>query len=67
MEKILSSLVQHFYAAVKAGRPSLKADAEGVLSGADFDASEAVSLGLADGMATLDECVANVFVRADFK
>ena len=38
-----------------------------LLSGADFDASEAVSLGLADGMATLDECVANVFVRADFK
>ncbi len=66
MEKVLSSLVQHFYAAVKSGRPSLKADADGVLSGADFDASEAISLGLADGMATLDECVENVFVRAEF-
>lgn len=67
MEKVLSNLVQHFHAAVKSGRPSLKADADGVLSGADFDASEAISLGLADGMATLDECVENVLVRAEFK
>lgn len=67
MEKILSKLVQHFFAAVKSGRPALKADTEGVFTGADFDASEAISLGLADGMATLDECVQNVFVRAEFK
>lgn len=66
MQQRLSKLVKTFHAAVKAGRTSLKADAEGVLSGADFQAEEAIALGLADGMATLEECVQNVFIRAEF-
>lgn len=66
MQQELSRLVKHFHAAVKSGRPSLKADAEGVLTGADFLAAEALDLGLADGMATLEECVKNVFVRAEY-
>lgn len=67
MQQVLSKLVKAFHAAVKSGRPSLKAEAEGVLTGAEFQAEEAITLGLADGMATLDECVQNVFVRAEFK
>lgn len=66
MQKELSQLVQHFHTAIKGGRPSLKVDADGVLSGAEFLADEAISLGLADGMATLEECVQNVFIRAEF-
>lgn len=66
MQAELSRLVQAFHAAVKAGRPALKADAEGVLSGAEFTAQEAVTLGLADGIASLDECIRNVFIRAEF-
>ena len=67
MQQQLSKLVQAFHSAVKTGRPSLKTDAEGVLSGADFLAGDALRLGLADGMATLEECVQNVFIRAEFK
>ena len=66
MQRELSRLMQHFYAAVAAGRPSMKTDADGVLSGGEFEAEEAIALGLADGMSTLDECVQNVFVRAEF-
>lgn len=66
MQETLSKLVKVFHASVKTGRPSLKADTDGVLTGADFLAEEAVAVGLADGMATLEECVQNVFVRAEF-
>jgi protease-4 len=67
LQKELSKLVKAFHAAVKAGRPSLKADADGVLTGAVFQAGEAIDLGLADGMATLEECIQNVFIRAEYK
>jgi protease-4 len=66
MQELLSKLVQSFHTAVKAGRPALKVDADGVLSGADFQADEAIKVGLADGMATLEQCIENVFVRAEF-
>ena len=66
MQALLSKLVLSFHAAVKAGRPTLKADADGVLSGADFQAGDAVAVGLADGMSTLDQCIENVFVRSEF-
>ena len=66
MQQQLSRLVKAFHAAVKAGRPDLKADADGVLSGATFETEDAVAVGLADGMATLEECVQNVFIRAEF-
>ena len=63
----LSRLVKDFHDAVKAGRPSLKADADGVLSGAMFRPAEAIKNGLADGMGSLDYCIENVFIRAEFK
>ena len=66
MQQVLSKLVSTFHASVVAGRPSLKTDADGVLTGADFQAEEAIAVGLADGMATLEECIQNVFVRAEF-
>lgn len=64
MQKELSDLVKVFHSSVRAGRPRLKEDEPGVMTGAKFMAKDAVKVGLADGMATLDECVQNVFVRA---
>ena len=53
----LSHLVAAFHADVKAGRQALRADAPGVLTGATFFADKAIENGLADGIATLQECV----------
>lgn len=66
MQEELSILVQAFHAAVKANRPALKTDAEGVLSGATFKAAKAIELGLADAFGSLDECIQNVFIRAEY-
>ena len=66
MEQELSILVKAFHSAVKAGRPALKVDAEGVMSGATFKAGDAIELGLADGFGTLGECIQNAFIRAEF-
>lgn len=63
----LSELVSDFQAAVKAGRPDLKADAEGVMTGAMFRPAKAIKLGLADGMASLQECIENVYIRAEYQ
>ena len=65
MKKELSVLVGKFRAAVTAGRPSLKTEAEGVMTGAMFYPDEAMAVGFADGVATLKECVENIFVRAE--
>lgn len=66
MEKELSDLVDIFHSAVRAGRPRLQTEAPGVLSGATFAPRKAIEVGLADGMASLQECVENVFIRAEF-
>lgn len=63
----LSELVADFRTAVKSGRPNLQTEVEGVMTGAMFRAGKAVEIGLADGMMTLQECVENVFIRAEFK
>ncbi len=63
----LSSIVHEFHAAVKAGRPSLQADAAGVLSGAMFRAEEARNVGLIDNLLTLDATVENVFARVEYR
>ena len=65
MEKELSSLVAEFRSAVQSGRPGVK-DMEGVFSGAKFAPAEAVAAGLADGQASLDDCIANIFIRHEF-
>ena len=44
----------------RAGKPS----APGVLPGATFFADKAIENGLADGIATLQECVDHAFIRA---
>ena len=67
LKKDLSELVADFRTAVTSGRPNLKTDEEGVMTGAMFRADKAVVIGLADGMMTLQECVENVFIRAEFK
>lgn len=63
----LSDIVGEFHNAVKSGRPGLKADAAGVLTGAVFTSGKAVANGLADGVKTLAECVDNVFIRSEYQ
>ena len=66
MQKELSALVGEFRRAVQTGRLKVK-DAEGVFSGAKFSPDDAVAAGLADGMASLEDCIVNVFIRHEFK
>ena len=65
MQDRLSKTVNIFIEAVKSGRPDIKADAEGVMSGAVFMAPEAVDLGMVNGMADIQECVKIAYVRAN--
>lgn len=64
LRKDLSRIVSLFHADVKAGRPALKAEAAGVLTGAMFFPADAQRLGLADGVLTLSECVENAAIRS---
>ena len=64
-QKELSETVQHFIEAVKSGRPDIKADAPGVMSGAVFETSKAIELGMANAMMDLNSCIENVFIRAN--
>lgn len=64
MEKELSETAVVFQESVKAGRPKLKADAEGVLTGAVFTTPKAIDLNMADSMGDLASCVDIVAVRA---
>lgn len=66
MEKELSDLVGLFREAVMKGRPALKEDSPGVMSGGDFLAAEALAAGLCDGMMNLAETIQAVSVRAEF-
>lgn len=64
MEKKLSETAVVFQESVKAGRPKLKAEAEGVLSGAVFTTAKAIELNMADGTGNLASCVEIVAIRA---
>ena len=63
-QQALSPIVAAFHRDVMAGRPSLRKETPGLLTGAIFPASRAIEAGLANAMATLDDCVQNVFIRA---
>lgn len=63
----LSELVQMFHKAVRESRPDIKADEPGVFTGATFFTPKAVDLNLADGQMSLEDCIENVFIRAEFK
>lgn len=63
-EKELSDLVDVFIKDVKAGRPDLKEDTPGVLSGAVFTTPAAIDAGLVDHQADLDGCIEIAYVRA---
>jgi protease-4 len=63
----LDEVAALFQEAVKTGRPGMKADEPGVLTGKMFPASEAISLGMADAIATLDETVEVVFALSEIK
>lgn len=67
LQQELKELVDLFHAAVIAGRPRLQKEAPGVLSGGKFGVDRAVELGLADGRASLQQCVENVFIRTEYK
>lgn len=66
IKKGLSHTVAQFHQDVKAGRPNIKTDAPGVFSGAMFHPDEAQDLGLINGMMTLDECIENAAIRAQY-
>ena len=66
MQDELSPLVQEFQSAVIAGRPNLKKDEDGVLSGRMFLAGKAIELGMADAVRTLSETVDAVFALSEF-
>lgn len=61
----LSPIAKAFHEDVKAGRQALKSDAPGVLTGDTFYAEDAIALGMADGILTLEECLDNIFIRAN--
>lgn len=60
----LRSLVEKFRTAVTTGRPNIKSEAEGVLTGRMFGTSEAISLGMADARKNLAETIDAVFALA---
>lgn len=66
MQDELSPLVQEFQSAVIAGRPNLKKDEDGVLSGKMFLSGKAIELGMADAVRTLSETVDAVFALSEF-
>ena len=63
-QQSLSPIVAEFRKAVSIGRPNLKKDTPGILSGAMFNAHEATDAGLINGMSSLEDCIQNVFIRA---
>lgn len=64
MEKELSETAVVFQDSVKAGRPKIKADAEGVMTGAVFSTAKAIELNMADSMGDLASCIDIVAIRA---
>lgn len=64
---VLNNLHQHFIAAVKAGRKNLKGDHDSLFSGDFWTGDEAVKLGLADGLAGLEEVLDKEFKVKDFR
>ena len=67
MQQELKELVDIFHAAVIAGRPRLQKEAPGVLSGGKVGVTRAVEVGLADGRASLQQCIENVFIRTEYQ
>ncbi|MBQ8422589.1 MAG: S49 family peptidase [Bacteroidales bacterium] len=63
----LSALVHMFHKAVKDARPTIKSDEPGVFTGATFFTPKAVDLNMADAMMSLEDCIQNVFIRAEYK
>lgn len=61
----LDPLARQFQMAVKKCRPKLKADTEGILSGRMFYADDAVTLGLADEVGTLERAVSLSRAKSD--
>lgn len=66
MERELGALAGMFRDAVLSGRPGLKKETPGLLTGAAFRTEEAVAAGLCDGMMSLADTVQAVAVRAEF-
>lgn len=66
MEKELSVLACMFRDAVLKGRPGLKEDTPGLLTGAEFMAEEALAAGMCDGIMNLRGTIEAAAVRAEF-
>lgn len=57
IQATLSTIVEVFHSDIKAARPTLKADADGVMTGRTFYATDAKAVGLIDSICTLDETI----------
>ncbi len=62
-KEMLNPLADKFHTAVKAGRPNLKYEAQGVLTGATFDAEQSIALGLADQLGGLKAAIDYVNIQ----
>ena len=63
--EILNPMARKFQAAVKAARPNLRLEEEGILSGKTFDADKALGIGLIDGIGTFKQAVERAKVHAE--
>lgn len=65
LQKELGEIAAQFIADVRAGRPEINADADGVLSGSVFSTAKAIDLDMVNGQARLEDCIEIVYVRAN--
>lgn len=63
----LSPYAIHFQDIIKSNRPALNTEVEGILSGRDFFAYDAVNNGLIDGIKSLDQVIEEIQVVAKEK
>lgn len=66
IKKDLSYCVAQFHQDIRAGRPDIKEDADGVFTGAMFHPDTAKEVGLINGIMTLSECIENAAIRAKY-
>lgn len=57
IQATLSTIVKQFHTDIKVGRPNLKTDSPGVMTGKTFYAEEAKAVGLIDSICSLDETI----------
>lgn len=65
VENNLSPLIKQFQDTIKSNRPNLQANTPGLMTGAMFSCQDAVKIGLADAVKTLNETIDVAFAMAE--